>query len=70
MLDPVLEQRLHAYSALSGVVAVREHLGWDADRPMRSFAKRPDLLADPAWRKGLGTLRQHRFKCVIEVSSP
>jgi len=69
-LDPALEQRLRNYAALPDVVAVREHLGWDADRPMRSFAKRPDLLADPAWRKGLGTLRRHRFKCVIEVFSP
>jgi len=70
MLDPALEQRLQAYTALSGVVAVCEHLGWDADQPMRSFAKRPGLLADPAWRAGLGTLRRHRFKCVIEVFAP
>jgi hypothetical protein len=46
-LDPALETRLQQYAALPGVVAVRERLGWDADRPMRSFAKRPDLLADP-----------------------
>ena len=69
-LDPALEQRLQAYAALSGVVAVREHLGWDAQRPMRSFARRADLLSDPAWQQGLATLRQHRFKCVLEVFSP
>ena len=69
-LDPALEQRLQAYAALSGVVAVREHLGWDAQRPMRSFARRADLLSDPAWRQGLASLRQHRFKCVLEVFSP
>ena len=47
-LDPALEERLEAYAALPNVVAVREHLGWDAGNALRRFAKRPDLLTDPA----------------------
>ena len=66
-LDPALEQRLDAYAAPPNVVAVREHLGWDAGNALRRFAKRPDLLTDPAWRKGLGALRRHGFKCGIEL---
>lgn len=57
--DPELEERLEAYAALPNAVAVREHLGWDASNALRRFAKRPDLLTDPAWRKGLGALRRH-----------
>lgn len=69
-LDPALDERLEAYSALPHVVAVREHLGWDTGNPLRRFAKRPDLLRDPAWRRGLGALERHRFKCVIELFAP
>ena len=69
-LDPALEERLEAYAALPNVVAVREHLGWDAGNALRRFAKRPDLLTDSAWRHGLGALRRHGFRCGLEVFSP
>jgi len=69
-LDPALEERLEAYAALPNVVAVREHLGWDAGNALRRFAKRPDLLTDPAWREGLGVLRGHGFRCGLEVFAP
>src|SRR5215468_8188676 len=69
-LDPALEERLEAYAALPNVVAVREHLGWDAGNALRRFAKRPDLLMDPAWRTGLGALRRHGFRCGLEVFAP
>lgn len=69
-LDPALEERLAAYATLPNVVAVREHLGWDAGNPLRRFAKHPDLLTDPEWRKGLGAIRGHGFKCVIELFAP
>ena len=69
-LDPALDERLEAYAALPNVVAVREHLGWDPGNALRRFAKRPDLLTDPAWRKGLGALRRHGFKCGIELFAP
>jgi len=69
-LDPALEERLEAYAALPNVVAVREHLGWDTGNALRRFAKRPDLLTDPAWRQGLGVLRRFRFRCGLEVFAP
>lgn len=69
-LDPRLDERLEAYAALPHVSAVREHLGWDAANPLKRFAKRPDLLADPAWRRGLAALRKHHFKCGLEVFAP
>jgi predicted TIM-barrel fold metal-dependent hydrolase len=69
-LDPRLEERLETYRSLFNVTAVREHLGWDATNPKRRFAKRPDLLTDSAWRRGLGCLRRHEFKCGLEVFSP
>jgi predicted TIM-barrel fold metal-dependent hydrolase len=65
--DPALEERLDAYRALPNVTAVREHLGWDPGDPLRRFASRPDLLADPAWRAGLSCLRGWDVACGLEV---
>ena len=69
-LDPALEGTLAAYEALPNVVAVREHLGWDVGNALRRFAKRPNLLREQEWRKGLGALRRYGFKCGIELFSP
>ncbi|HYV67286.1 MAG TPA: amidohydrolase family protein, partial [Myxococcales bacterium] len=69
-LDPALEERLEAYAALPNLVAVREHLGWDTGNALRRFAKRPDLLTDPAWRQGVGALRRFSFRCGLEVFAP
>jgi predicted TIM-barrel fold metal-dependent hydrolase len=52
------------------VAGVREHLGWDEGNPLRRFAKRPGLLTDPAWLRGLGILNRYRFKCSLEVFAP
>jgi predicted TIM-barrel fold metal-dependent hydrolase len=69
-LAPDLEERLDAYAQCANVTAVREHLGWDPDSPLRRFAKRPDLLTDTYWRHGLTCLARYRFKCSLEVFSP
>jgi predicted TIM-barrel fold metal-dependent hydrolase len=69
-LDPALEERLEAYAALPNVVAVREHLGWDAGDSRKRFVKRPDLLMSPAWRQGIGSLRRFGFRCGLEVFAP
>ncbi|WP_043288055.1 amidohydrolase family protein [Paraburkholderia oxyphila] len=66
-LDPELERKLDQYSTLPNLTSVREHLVWDERNPLKRFAKRPDLLADPAWRKQLPLLRKHDFKCGLEV---
>lgn len=43
-LDPQLESKLDFYLSLQHVTAVREHLGWDHENPLRCFAKQADLL--------------------------
>jgi predicted TIM-barrel fold metal-dependent hydrolase len=69
-LAPDLDERLDAYVQCANVTAVREHLGWDRENPLRCFAKRPDLLTDSQWRQGLASLARYRFKCSLEVFSP
>ena len=69
-LDPRLEERLDIYRSLSNVTAVREHLGWDARNAKRRFAKRPDLLRDPAWQRALASLRRYDFRCGLEIFAP
>jgi len=68
-LAPDLEQRLDAYALCRNVAAVREHLGWDNENPLRCFAKRPDLLTDSLWLDGLKRLVSYGFKCALEVFS-
>jgi predicted TIM-barrel fold metal-dependent hydrolase len=68
-LSPDLEERLEAYAQCRNVTAVREHLGWDNDVLLRRFAKRPDLLTDSQWRKGLRLLGKYKLKCSLEVFS-
>ena len=68
--DPGLEARLDAYGDLPAITAVRQHLGWDDTRPDRHFASRPDLLGDPAWRRGLARLRPTGWRCGLEVFAP
>jgi len=70
LLAPDLEERLDKYTQCSNVTGVREHLGWDEDNPKRRFAKRPDLLTNSRWLKGLSLLARYRFKCSLEVFSP
>jgi predicted TIM-barrel fold metal-dependent hydrolase len=66
-LAPELDSRLDIYSGCNNVSAVREHLGWDQDNPLRRFAKRPDLLTDASWLRGLAALERYNFKCSLEV---
>ncbi|SNB77886.1 Predicted metal-dependent hydrolase, TIM-barrel fold [Arboricoccus pini] len=47
--------QLEAEAAHPRVVSIRDILSWDPD-PSRSFARRGDLMSDPAWRSDLGRL--------------
>jgi predicted TIM-barrel fold metal-dependent hydrolase len=69
-LAPDLEGRLEAYAQLPHVAAVREHLGWDVNNPLRRMTKRDDLLTDARWRQGVRLLKKYNFKCSLEVFSP
>lgn len=66
-LDPELERKLDQYQSLPNLTAVREHLVWDPANPLRRFAKRPDLLDDPAWCKQLSLLDGRSLKCGLEI---
>jgi predicted TIM-barrel fold metal-dependent hydrolase len=65
--DPGLEERLDAYRGLANVTAVREHLAWDPDDPLRRFAARSDLRTDPASRAGLSSLHVWDVACGLEA---
>ena len=69
-LGPKLDAQLEAYRNLPAITAVRQHLGWDDTRPNRQFASRPDLLTDPAWRRGLARLEHTGYRCGLEVFAP
>jgi predicted TIM-barrel fold metal-dependent hydrolase len=68
-LAPDLDRRLEKYAQCANTAAVREHLGWDQDNPLRRFAKRPDLLTDTLWLQGLRRLARYKLKCSLEVFS-
>jgi predicted TIM-barrel fold metal-dependent hydrolase len=68
--DPGLPERLDTYHAFPNLTAVRQHLGWDADNPLRRFAARPDLLSDPRWLAGLARLEGTSLRCGLEVFAP
>ena len=70
LLAPDLDQVLDVYSQCSHVVAVRQHLGWDEQSPLRRFAPRGDLLTDARLLHGLKTLAKHKFKCSLEMFAP
>jgi predicted TIM-barrel fold metal-dependent hydrolase len=65
--DPALDRRLDASQAVGPVRCVRQHMGWHPSQPLLRFTQRSDLLVDPAWRRGLASLRQRGLVCEIEV---
>src|SRR6516165_1867410 len=68
--DLDLPERLDIYRSLSNLTAVRQHLGWDNHNPLRRFAARADLMADPKWLKGLERLKGTDLRCGLEVFAP
>ena len=70
LLAPDLERTLDVYSQCSHLVAVRQHLGWDEQNPLRRFAPRGDMLTDPHLLQGLKTLGKYKFKCSLEMFAP
>ena len=65
--DPALDRLLDAYMASGPVRCVRQHMGWHPTQPLLRFTRRPDVLTDPAWRRGLASLRGRGLVCEIEV---
>jgi predicted TIM-barrel fold metal-dependent hydrolase len=70
LLAPDLEKTLEGYSRCSRLVAMRQHLGWDEQNPLRRFAPRGDLLTDPRLLQGLKALAKRKLKCSLEMFAP
>jgi predicted TIM-barrel fold metal-dependent hydrolase len=70
LVAPDLEKTLDIYAQCSHLVAVRQHLGWDEQNPLRRFAPRGDLLTDLRLLQGLKTLAKYKFKCSLEMFAP
>jgi predicted TIM-barrel fold metal-dependent hydrolase len=68
--DHDLSRRLDIYRAIPNLTAVRQHLGWDEDNPLRRMASRGDFMSDPAWLRGLDTLGRSNLRCGLEVFAP
>jgi predicted TIM-barrel fold metal-dependent hydrolase len=69
-LDAGLNRLLDEYASIGHVRCVRQHLGWHPTNPALCFAARPDLLSDPAWRRGIAALRGRELTCELEIFSP
>ena len=67
--SPDLADRLDLWASLGRVRAVRQHLAWHPTNPLLRYASRPDLLADPDWRRGLARLRGRGLVCELELFS-
>lgn len=69
-LSPDLKHTLDAYASTQHVRCVRQHMGWHPENPLLRYAQRPDLLSDPAWRRGIDLLRGRGLLCEIEIFAP
>jgi len=50
-----VDAQLDALASVRGVRGVRQQLHWH-ENPLYRFASRPDLMADPGWRRGFARL--------------
>jgi predicted TIM-barrel fold metal-dependent hydrolase len=55
-------------TACGGVRAIRQQLHWHAN-PQYRFAARPDLMNEPAWRRGLAEVRRRGLAFELQVSA-
>ena len=58
LASPDIEAVLEHHGAHPRIVGIREILSWHPD-PAHSFARRPDIMNDAAWRRGLSLLPRH-----------
>jgi predicted TIM-barrel fold metal-dependent hydrolase len=68
-LDPRFESLLIEYKKIPNVRAIREHMLWHPDNPLKRFAKRPDLLLDPQWRAQFAKIEQYGYSWEFEIYS-
>jgi predicted TIM-barrel fold metal-dependent hydrolase len=63
---PDVSRTLDAMQAAPGLRGIRQQLHWHAD-PRYRFAARPDLVSDPAWRRGLREVGQRGLLFELQV---
>jgi predicted TIM-barrel fold metal-dependent hydrolase len=67
--DPNLGAILKRHARAPNLRGIRAIASWHA-KPHLRFAARPDLMDDPAWRRGLGTLIEHELALDLMVNAP
>lgn len=66
LMAPDLADTLDREIACGGVRAIRQQLHWHED-PQYRYAARPDLMDDPAWRRGLAEVRRRGLAFELQV---
>ena len=66
LADPDVDTTLAAMSAFPALRGVRQQLHWHTERLYR-FAERPDLVNDPAWRRGLAAVARRGLLFELQV---
>jgi len=66
LADPDVESTLDKMSAFRGLRGVRQQLHWHTN-PLYRFAARPDLMNDPAWRRGLDAVGRRRLVFELQI---
>ncbi|HSX03585.1 MAG TPA: amidohydrolase family protein [Rhabdochlamydiaceae bacterium] len=69
-LDPNFEHLLNEYQKIPNVRALRDHMLYDPDNPLKRFAKRPGMLMEPEWRKNFAKLKNYGFSWEFEIFAP
>jgi predicted TIM-barrel fold metal-dependent hydrolase len=67
--DPELAAILRRHLGAPNLRGIRAIASWHAEPHLR-FAARPDLMDDPAWRRGLGTLADHGLTLDLMIHAP
>jgi len=69
LADPDLEAMLKRHAQAPNLRGIRAIASWH-EKPHLRFAARPDLMDDPAWRRGLGLLIAHDLSLDLMIHAP
>ncbi|MDQ0469610.1 amidohydrolase family protein [Labrys wisconsinensis] len=66
LAGPDVAAELRALAAIPTVRGIRQQLHWH-ETPLYRFAARPDLMNDPAWRRGFALLGEHGLLFELQI---